>query len=100
MGYLILSLIFAAIGNICVKLSSGFHRWLPSTAAFVLIGACLYFLTLSVQTMEVGVAYAIWSGVSIAATTLFGIFFFKEKADVRKFIFVGLIILGVLVLQS
>ncbi|WP_431803649.1 DMT family transporter [Halobacillus andaensis] len=100
MEYLVLSLLFATLGNICVKLSSGFRQWLPSVASFVLIGCCLYFLKLSVRSIEIGVAYAIWSGVSIAATTLFGILLFKEKTRKRKFIFIGLIIIGVVILQG
>ncbi|MBN9654082.1 multidrug efflux SMR transporter [Halobacillus sp. GSS1] len=99
MGYLILSLVFATIGNISVKLSSGFKRIIPSITAFVFIGACLYFLTLSVQTIEVGIAYAIWSGVSIMATTIFGILLFNEKASRRKFLFIILIILGVMIIK-
>ncbi|WLR47379.1 multidrug efflux SMR transporter [Halobacillus litoralis] len=99
MGYLILSLVFATIGNISVKLSYGFQRVFPSITAFVFIGACLYFLTLSVQTIEVGIAYAIWSGVSIMATTIFGILLFNEKASRRKFLFISFIILGVMIIK-
>ncbi|WP_232324794.1 DMT family transporter [Halobacillus mangrovi] len=98
LGYLILSLLFATLGNICVKLSSGFRRFLPSTASFGFIGLCLYFLTLSVETLEIWIAYAVWSGVSIAATTLFGIFLFNEEASRKKFISIGLIIIGVIIL--
>jgi small multidrug resistance pump len=98
MGYLLVSLILATLGNICVKLSAGFRRIFPSAASFVLIGLCLYFLTLSVKTIEIGIAYALWSGVSIAATTLAGILLFNEKASKRKFLSIGLIIAGVLIL--
>ncbi|WP_158737870.1 multidrug efflux SMR transporter [Alteribacillus sp. YIM 98480] len=101
MGYIFLtiSLILAVLGNTSVKLSQGFQRWLPSIGVFILYGFCIYFLTLSVQKIEISIAYAIWSGVTIAATTLIGIVFFNELANVRKISSVILIILGVLFLH-
>ncbi|QST01019.1 multidrug efflux SMR transporter [Pontibacillus sp. ALD_SL1] len=99
MGYLVLSLVLATMGNISVKLSSGFQRLFPSVTSFVFIGACLYFLTMSVQTIEVGVAYAIWGGASIVATTLFGILLFNERASGKKFIFISFIVLGIVIIK-
>ncbi|MFD2705703.1 DMT family transporter [Salibacterium lacus] len=101
MGYvfLTLSLIFAVIGNVSVKLSDGFRRRLPSVLIFVFYIFCIYFLTLSVQNIEISTAYAIWSGVTIAATTLLGIVFFQESADKRKLSSIACIILGVLLLH-
>ncbi|MCA1011561.1 DMT family transporter [Halobacillus halophilus] len=98
MGYLIAALILAALGQVTVKLSLGFKRLLPSILSFALFGLCIYFLTLSVQYIEVGIAYAVWSGVSIAATTLLGILFFNEKITRRKLISTLLILVGVVIL--
>ncbi|MCA1055852.1 multidrug efflux SMR transporter [Rossellomorea aquimaris] len=99
MGYLFLSLVLAAAGNLSVKLSEGFRKRLYSVASFVLIGLCLYFLSLSVRTMEIGIAYAIWSGSSIAITALFGLLFFNEKANPAKFIYIGFVIVGIVILK-
>ncbi|MFD2923949.1 DMT family transporter [Halobacillus naozhouensis] len=101
MGYILLtiSLIFAVLGNTSVKLSQGFYKRMPSFGSFLFYGFCIYFLTLSVQHIEVSIAYAIWSGVTIAATTLIGILFFNESINKRKVSSVLLIIAGVLVLH-
>ena len=99
MGYLVLSLVLATIANISVKFSSGFERLFPSITSFLFFGACLYFLTISVQTIEVGIAYAIWGGVSIMATTLFGILLFNERASSKKFLFISFIILGIIIIK-
>ncbi|MGP4077393.1 DMT family transporter [Halobacillus sp. K22] len=98
MGYLITALLLAALGQVTVKLSQGFKRILPSALSFVLFGLYIYFLTLSVQYIEVGIAYAVWSGASIAATTLLGILFFNEKITRRKLISTALILAGVFIL--
>ncbi|MEL3971056.1 multidrug efflux SMR transporter [Rossellomorea oryzaecorticis] len=99
MGYLVLSLVFATIANISVKFSSGFERLFPSIISFIFFVACLYFLTMSVQTIEVGIAYAIWGGVSIMATTIFGILLFNEKASRKKFLYISFIILGIMIIK-
>ncbi len=98
MIYLILALAFSIIGSIAVKRSAGFTKKIPGLAAFFLFGLCIYFLTLSVQFIEIGLAYAIWSGGSIAGTTIAGLLIFNEKATRRKFFSIALIMVGVVLL--
>lgn len=98
MIYLILALTFSIIGSIAVKRSAGFTKKIPGISAFFLFGLCIYFLTLSVQFIEIGLAYAIWSGGSIAGTTIAGLILFNEKATRRKFISIVLIMVGVVLL--
>ncbi|MFD2630565.1 DMT family transporter [Oceanobacillus kapialis] len=82
-----------------MKLSSGFQRVLPSISVFLFYSICIYFLTLSVQRIEVSTAYAIWSGVTIVATTVIGILFFNEAANKRKLFSVAFVMFGVLILH-
>ena len=98
-AFLLISLVFAVAGNTSVKFSKGFQKRLPSIGSFLLYGICLYFLSLSVQYIDVSIAYAIWSGVTIASTTLIGILFFRESFSKGKVLSVGLIIVGVIVLK-
>ncbi|MYL64466.1 QacE family quaternary ammonium compound efflux SMR transporter [Bacillus hwajinpoensis] len=98
MIHLILALAFSIIGSIAVKRSAGFTKKIPGLAAFFLFGLCIYFLTLSVQFIEIGLAYAIWSGGSIAGTTIAGLLIFNEKATRRKFFSIALIMVGVVLL--
>lgn len=98
MMFLTTSLICSTLGSICVKQSQGFQKRFYAVMSFVLFGFCIYFLTLAVETMDVGIAYALWSGVSIATTTISGILLFNEKASKRKFISIVVIIAGVVIL--
>ena len=97
--FLLISLLFAVAGNTSVKLSKGFQEWLASVSSFLLYGVCLYFLTLSVRYMDISIAYAIWSGVTIASTTLIGILFFQETISKGKIVSVVLIIMGVIIVK-
>ena len=97
--FLLISLLFAVAGNTSVKLSKGFQKRMASISSFILYGVCLYFLTLSVQYMDISIAYAIWSGVTIASTTLIGILFFHEMFSKGKVVSIVLIIVGVIAMK-
>lgn len=101
MGALLLttSLVFAVIANLAVKLSMGFQRKLPSAGAYLFFLGCIYFLTLSIQYMDISIAYAIWSGVMVAATAILGVLYFQEPLTRKKLISLTLIVAGVLILH-
>ena len=47
------------------------------------------------QTIPIGTAYAIWTGIGAVGTFLLGIMFFGDSASVARFFFVGLILVGI-----
>jgi len=61
--------------------------------------ALFYFLSLSLRSIPVGVAYAIWSGVGVALITLIGWLVFKQKLDAPALAGILLIVAGVVVIQ-
>ena len=79
--------------------SDGFTKLWPSV--IVVLGYCLafYFLSLTLDTIPIGVAYAIWSGVGIASLAVISVLFFDQKIDVAAVFGMGLIIAGVVVLR-
>ncbi|GEK60287.1 hypothetical protein CHL76_16330 [Marinococcus halophilus] len=101
MGALLLttSLVFAVIANVAVKLSRGFQKKLPSAAAYLFFLGCIYFLTLSIQYMDISIAYAIWSGAMVAATATIGSLYFHEPLTRKKLVSLVLIAAGVLMLH-
>ena len=56
-------------------------------------------LSQSVKSLEIGVVYAIWSGVGITLITLIGLLFFHESISFAKLFFIALIVIGVIGLQ-
>ena len=67
----------------------------------VLIGyaSAFYFLSLTLEDIPIGVAYAVWSGVGVAAITLLSVFFMDQKIDLAGIVGIGLIVVGVIVLD-
>lgn len=82
-------------GTTSMKLSDGFSRLVPSVMVFVLYAGAFVLLMFTLKRMELGVTYAIWSGVGTAATAAIGFFFFAETASPMKIFCIGLIIVGV-----
>lgn len=98
-SYLMLGIFFEVIGTTCLKLSDGFTQPIPSTICVICFAFAMYALSISVKDIDIGVVYAIWSGVGIALITVIGAFYFNEFLNPMKLVFIGLIIIGVVGLQ-
>lgn len=101
MGYLFLSIAIIAevIGTSALKASQEFTKLVPSIITIVGYGTSLYFLSLVLKTIPVGIAYAIWSGVGITLITLTGAILFKQIPDVPAIIGMAMIVSGVIVIN-
>ena len=101
MNYLPLAIAIVAevIATSALKASEGFSRLAPSAIVVIGYGIAFYCLSITLKTIPVGVAYAIWSGAGIALVTLIAWFLFGQKLDAAAFVGIGLIIAGVLVIQ-
>lgn len=57
-------------------------------------GFGFYFLSLAMRDIQLGTAYAIWTGLGAAGAVLVGILFFKESAGWKRMLFLSSIIAG------
>ncbi|MEO1190867.1 MAG: multidrug efflux SMR transporter [Pseudomonadota bacterium] len=88
------------IGTTALKASDGFSRPLYAVLAVVGYGVAFYFLAIVLKTIPVGIAYAIWAGVGVAAVSIIGVVAFGQKLDLAAVIGIGLIVAGVVVLNT
>lgn len=93
------AIICETIATSSLKATESFTRLIPSIITIVGYLGSLYLLSITLKSVPVGIAYAIWSGVGIVLVTLFGIFFYQQKPDWAAVIGLGLIILGVVILN-
>jgi small multidrug resistance pump len=98
--YLAGAILFEVAGTTCMKLSRGFTEFVPSVMIFVFYACAFGLNTVATKTIELSVAYAIWSGVGTALTAAIGILYFKEPATAMKMASLGLIVIGVIGLHS
>ena len=99
--FLILFLAIAAevAATSALKASENFSRLLPSlivVAGYVTAFSCL---SLTLKTLPLGIAYAIWSGVGTALVALIGWFYYKQQLDLAGILGIAMIISGTLVLN-
>ena len=93
--YLGVAIVLEVAGTTAMKLSDGFTRTTPSVLLFVFYGLAFAALTLALRTVELSVAYAIWSGVGTALIAVLAFLFFAEAITPWKLVCLALIIAGV-----
>ena len=97
--YLAIAILAEVAATSALKASEEFTRLVPSLVVVVGYGMAFYLLTLVLRSIPVGVTYAIWSGVGVAAVTLIGWVVYGQKLDLAAMAGIGLIVAGVLVLN-
>jgi len=96
--YLTIAILSEVIATSSLKAADGFTRWAPSLIVVIGYSASFYFLSLTLRTLPVGVAYAIWSGVGVALVSLIGWAIYNQSLNLATFIGITLICIGVIVL--
>ncbi|HPI47256.1 MAG TPA: SMR family transporter [Hyphomonadaceae bacterium] len=97
--YLAISIIAEVIATSSLKSSEGFTKLIPSVIVVLGYGVAFHFLSLTLKTIPIGVAYAIWAGAGVTLVAVVGWLLFGQKLDAPAIIGMGLIITGVVVLQ-
>ena len=97
--YLGLAIVSEVLATASLKSTEGFTRLVPSIVVLVGYSAAFYFLSLTLDTLPIGVAYAVWSGVGVATITLVSFVLYEQKIDVAGLVGIGLIVAGVVVLR-
>ena len=97
--YLGIAIVCEVIATSALKASDGFSRLLPSVVTAIGYAAAFYFLSLTLKTIPVGIAYALWSGVGVVLIAIIGGVAFQQRLDLPAYVGLGLIIAGVLVLN-
>ena len=96
---LIIAVILGTASNGFAKGAQGFTLLLPSVITAVTIVGCMYTLSLVMKTIPVGITYASFAGLCIIATTIVGMYKFKQIPDLYTMIGLALIIAGVLIVN-
>ncbi|MBP6367528.1 MAG: QacE family quaternary ammonium compound efflux SMR transporter [Nitrosomonas sp.] len=93
---LFIAIVSEVIATSCLKATEGFTRLWPSLIVVVGYLLAFYFLSLTLRTIPVGIAYAIWSGVGIVLIALSGWLFLEQALDLPAIIGLSLIVAGVM----
>ena len=94
-----LAIFSEVVATSSLKSTEGFTKLVPSVIVIVGYCAAFYFLSMTLDTIPIGIAYAVWSGVGIAGIALISVLFLDQRLDGAALIGIGLIVAGVVVLR-
>ena len=83
----------------CLKFSKNFTVLPWTIGFFVCITLSMSLLGKAIQTIPLGTAYAVWTGIGAAGTAIIGILLFKEAADFWRVFFLFLLIASIVGLK-
>jgi small multidrug resistance pump len=96
---LLLAIASEVVGTSCLKLSNGMSRPLPTLVVLLAYGCSMLLLSKVVQTIPLGITYALWSGIGIVAIVLVGLLAYRQVPAPGQLMGIGLIAAGVVIVN-
>lgn len=98
--FLFLAIIGEVIGTSALKASDGFTKIVPSIIVVAGYAVAFFFLSLTLKdNINIGVVYAIWSGVGVSLISAIGYLYYKQSLDIPALLGIALIIIGVMIIN-
>ena len=82
-----------------LKYSEGFTRLGPSVFTLIALILSMLLLGISLRTLPLGTAYAVWTWIGTIGTAVLGMMLFREPATVLRLVCIGFIIAGIVGLK-
>ena len=98
-GFPILAVVLGVTSNSFAKSAEGFTHLIPSIITAITIVLCMYALSMVMKNIPMGITYASFAGLTIISTVIVGIIRFNQMPNLYSMIGLGLIIIGVLMVN-
>ncbi|BDV34468.1 DMT family transporter [Methylocystis iwaonis] len=97
--YLAIAILSEVAASTALPAAQGFRNPLPSLAVVAGYATAFYFLSLTLEDIPLGVAYAVWSGVGLALVSVAGWVIYRQSLGSVEIAGILLIGLGIIVLK-
>lgn len=97
--YLAIAIIFEVTATTTLKATESFTRLWPSILVIVCVFTSLYFFSMCLRTVNVAVAYPIWSGVGATLVTILAWNIYGQKMDGPAILGIAMIVVGVAIIN-
>jgi small multidrug resistance pump len=97
--FLSIAIVSEVIATSSLKAADGFTRLWPSVVVVLGYASSFYFLSLTLRTIPVGVAYAVWCGVGILLVATIGWVVYGQKLNIPGMAGMVLIIAGIILMN-
>ncbi|MEE2894466.1 MAG: multidrug efflux SMR transporter [Planctomycetota bacterium] len=91
--------VFECVGAISLKASDGFRRRSATIRFVVAMMLSMGMLAMAAETLPIGTAYAVWTGLGAVGTAVWGMVRLGESASRRRVACLALIVGGVVLLR-
>ncbi|WP_435347449.1 quaternary ammonium compound efflux SMR transporter SugE [Haloarchaeobius sp. HRN-SO-5] len=97
---LVVAGLFEVAWAVGLEYSEGFSRPVPSALTVAALVVSMLLLAQAIETLPVGTAYAVWTGIGAVGTAVLGVVLFDEPATLARAGFVGLVVAGIVGLHT
>ena len=97
--FLGLAVFFGVTSNSFAKSAEGFTVLVPSIITAITIVLCMYALSMVMKNIPMGITYASFAGLTIISTVIVGVIRFNQIPNLYSMIGLGLITIGVLMVN-
>jgi small multidrug resistance pump len=87
------------VGTLSLKASDGLSKLWPSIGVLAGYATAFTLMAMSLKKLDVGITYAIWSGVGIVGAAIGGYVFFDQQLSKMTIIGMAIIIVGVVIMN-
>jgi small multidrug resistance pump len=98
-AYLGSAIVAEVVATSALKASAGFSRLVPSILVIGGYATAFYMLSRVVESIPVGIAYAVWAGVGVVLVAIAGAIVYRQIPDLATIIGTILIVAGVVVIH-
>ncbi len=82
-----------------LKYSDGFTKLWPSVLTIVAMIGSFWLLSLAMKSLPVGTAYAVWVGIGVMGTVIFGVVLLGEPVNAMRIVGILLLLAGIIALK-
>jgi paired small multidrug resistance pump len=68
------------------------RKWRSLLLLVLAFGASFAFLSLAMETLPMGTAYAIWTGIGASGGAIIGMLFYGESKDWKRILFIAMVL--------
>lgn len=97
--YLLAAIVSEVFGSTMLKVTAISKSKLPIVGIVVGYLVAFYLLSLALLSIPLSFGYAVWSGLGTALTAIVGFVYFKENMNRKTVIGIGLLIIGIIMMQ-
>lgn len=101
MAWILLGIAIAAeiFGTLSLKASDGLSKLMPTLGVVIGYATAFTLMAMSLKKLDVGITYAIWSGVGIIGAAIGGVVFFDQQLSRMSILGMAIIIVGVVIMN-